>query len=272
MQSRSYSNANVYITGGSSGIGLEAAKRFSSLGANVFIFSRTEEHLKVACREISDCKISDSQTFEYRVLDVAVGEDVRSVMAAATASFGPPDILINCAGRAYPHYFKDISTDQLHETMAVNFYGMWYTIRALVPHMQKSGGRIVNVASMAGFMGIFGYTDYSASKFAVMGFSEALRSELKSYGIQVSVLCPPDTDTPGFHTENKTKPVETALISGTVKPMPVAVVARAMIAGMEKRKAVIIPGLEGKFVYGLKRLVPGLVEKIMDHYIQKAQR
>src|SRR5438477_366286 len=74
-------------------------------------------------------------------------------------------------------------------------------------------------ASLAGLIGVFGYTDYCASKFAIVGFSEALRSELKPHGIMVSVLCPPDVDTPGFAVENTTKPPETVAISEGAKPM-----------------------------------------------------
>ncbi len=103
----------------------------------------------------------------------------------------------NNNGRAYPRKFADVSCQQFDETMRINMYGIWNTCAALVPHMKEQGGAIVNISSIAGFVGVFGFTDYSASKFAVIGFSEALKSELKQFGITVQVLCPPDTDTPG---------------------------------------------------------------------------
>jgi len=264
-----YANANVYLIGGSSGIGLAAAKEFSSLGADVIIFGRTEKRLQEACTAIAGCRLSDSQRFDGRTLDIAVEKDVQSVLPEAVAAFGVPHIVVNCAGRAYPGYFPAITGHQFRETLAVNFCGMWYCLQALLPHMRETGGRIVNVSSMAGFMGIFGFTDYCASKFAVIGFSEALRSELRPCGIHVSVLCPPDTDTPGFQVENQTKPVETERISGNIKPMSAQDVARAMVAGMEKGKFIIIPGGEGKMVFLLKRLFPGLLTWIMDRKVAR---
>src|SRR6185503_5941588 len=105
------------------------------------------------------------------------------------------------------------------ETMAVNLAGCWHMIQALLPHMKARGGYIVNTASLAGLIGVSGYSDYCASKFALVGYSEALRAELKLVGIEVSVLCPPDTDTPGFATENRTKPEETKAISASARLM-----------------------------------------------------
>lgn len=89
--------------------------------------------------------------------------------------------------------------------MKVHIYGVWNSISTLLPHMRQRGGYIVNVSSVLGFMGVFGYSDYCPSKFAILGLSEVLKSELKRYGIGISVLCPPDTDTPGFQVENQTK-------------------------------------------------------------------
>jgi len=268
---KDYAGKVVYIVGGSSGIGLAAAKQFASLGADVFIFSRTIETLDRAVEEIAGEAHADSQKVSSRRLDVTDGDAVDEVMARAVVEFGAPDVLINCAGRAYPRAFEEIGYDQLDESMKVHLYGIWSTIRALLPHMEAKGGEIVNVASMASFLGVFGYTDYCASKFALLGFSEALRSEFKPRGIGVSVLCPPDTQTPGFDIENKTKPAETVAATGMSIVMQPDEVARALIRGMRRGTFVIVPGLFGKAVYLAKRLVPGLVERMMDRDIRKAQ-
>ena len=268
---KSYAGSNVYIVGGSSGIGLAAAKRFASLGADVFIFSRTMETLESAVKEIASEARSERQRASAMRLDVTDRDEVGEVMARAVAEFGAPDVLINCAGRAYPRRFEEIGYSQFDESMKVHLYGVWHTIHALLPHMKAEGGEIVNVASMAGFLGVFGYTDYSASKFALMGFSEALRSELKPRGITVSVLCPPDTQTPAFDVENRTKPAETLAITRISMVMQPDEVARALIRGMRRGKFVIVPGLFGKAVFLAKRFVPGLVERIMDRDIRKAR-
>ena len=204
-------------------------------------------------------------------VDVSDRDEVEAVMSRAVWEFGTPEVLINCVGRARPLYFEDVTYEQFDETMKTNLYGAWNTISALLPHMKERGGYIVNVSSMAGLIGIFGYTDYSASKFALIGFSEALRSELKRYGIIVSVLCPPDTDTPGLQEENRTKPPETRVISARAKLMQPDEVSQALIKGMERGKFLIIPGFDGKFNFVLKRLLPGLVDFIMSRDIRKAQ-
>jgi len=269
---KNYHGKRVYITGGSSGIGLSAAKMMAERGAHVIIFARRPDVLKQAMAQIESVKSSRNQNFDCKALDISDNDRVRKVMRSAVDSFGAPDILINCAGRAYPRYFEDITYEQFDETMKINLYGMRNVIEALLPSMKQKGGQIINVSSVAGLVGVFGYTDYCASKFGVIGFSEALRSELKRYGIKVSVLCPPDTDTPGFTTENITKPEETKAVSAGAKIKTPEAVALDLLKGMEKDKFIIIPGLDGKITWLVKRLCPWLVEWFMDTAIKKSAK
>ncbi len=261
----------AYVVGGSSGIGLAIAKALAAEGAHVIIFARRKDQLEQALQEIQSKRVCSWQRFSCKQMDVSVWGEVREVMSRAVTEFGVPDVLINCAGRAYPRIFEDVTYQQFDETMKINFYGIWHTTSVLVPYMKERGGYIVNVSSIGGFVGLFGYTDYSASKFAIIGFSEALRSELKPYGIIVSVLCPPDTDTPGLREENKTKPEETKAISATAKLKQPEEVARALLDGMRSEKMYIIPGFDGRMVFLLKRLFPGLVEFVIDRTIKKVQ-
>ncbi|HOA36020.1 MAG TPA: SDR family oxidoreductase [Bacillota bacterium] len=267
-----FEGKNVYITGGSSGIGLSAAKQLAALGANILIFARTKERLEAAAADIGKHCLSEAQRVSALQIDVGDNENVNTVMSRAVLEFGPPDLLINCAGRAYPHYFEKIGYEQFDQTMKTNLYGIWNTTAALVPEMKKRGGCIVNVSSIAGFIGIFGYTAYCASKFGVIGFSEALRSELRSYGIRVAVLCPPDTDTPGFAAENKTKPEETKEASKGAKLMPPDEVARQLIIGIKRGRHIIIPGLDGKITWRIKRFFPALVDAVLNSQIKKVQK
>ena len=262
----------VFVVGGSTGIGLELAKVFSSRGANVYIFARNKDHLELAIQEIASKKIRADQKFDYRQMDVSQPDNVAAVMEETIAVSGAPAILLNCAGRAYPDYFENITNEQFYQTMSTNFFSIWYIIKIILPYMKKNGGKIVNISSMCGVMGVFGYTDYCASKHAIIGFSEALRSEIKRYKIDVSVVCPPDTDTPGFHKENETKPRETVEISKGAKLMQPSEVAAEIIKGIDKGKELIIPGSDGRTLVLLKRLFPALLEKIMDSSIEKAQK
>jgi len=266
---RDFDNKRVFITGGSSGIGLSTAKLLARKGSHVIIFARGKERLESAKNEITGNAVSKDQQFSGMQLDVSNHKDVQKVMLNAVKVFGEPDALINCAGRAYPGRFEMISFKQFDETMKTNLYSIWNTVSVLLPHMKKKGSHIANVSSIAGFIGVFGFTDYCASKFAIIGFTEALKSELKPYGLTVSVLCPPDTATPGFEVENRTKPEETKAISANARLMHPDKVAEAFINGIIKGKFLIIPGLDGKFTHIAKRLFPGLVDYIMDRTIKK---
>jgi 3-dehydrosphinganine reductase len=263
---------NVYIPGGSSGIGLAVAKKLARQGAHVMIFARNRERLEKAANEISNCRSTAAQRVDAKVLDVCDHMQVEDVMGNAVAGFGVPDILINMAGQAEPRYFENITADQFDRIIKVNLYGTWNTISVLFPHMKKKGGAIVNTSSIAGLIGVFGYADYSASKFAVVGLSESLRCEFAPLGIRVSVLCPPDTDTPLFEEENKIKPLETKALSGGAKVLSADQVADDLIKGMEKGKFLIIPGTEGKMIDIFRRFFPSLTASFLDKTVRKVQK
>jgi len=272
MKIDSFDGKNIHLFGGSSGIGLATAKQLANLGANIFIYARTEHRLKSAALEIESCRQISEQKVVWVSVDISIPEDVQQVIASTVDKHGTPDILINCAGRAYPEHFEAISYQQFEETMKVNLFGIWNSIQSILPYMKEKGGLIVNTSSVVGYVGIFGYTDYAASKFGIIGLSEALRSELKRYGIGVSILCPPDTETPGFETENLTKPAETKAISQGAGMMGADQVAEQLIKGMRSGKKMIIPGLDGKITHYIKRWFPGLFEFIIDRMVLKAQK
>ena len=268
--STDYLGRVVYVVGGSMGIGLAAARQFAARGADVLVFARRLEPLRKAVLDIERSRRSDSQRIELRVLDVCEADSVSTVMDASVSSFGPPDVLFNCAGAAWPGYFEKITHEQLSHTLRLNLHGSWSTVQALLPHMKQRGGTIVNTSSLAGIIGVFGYTDYCAAKFAVIGFSEALRSELKRYGVRVFVLCPPDTDTPGLAAEDESKPPETKAVSGTARLMTADAVAAALLRGIERRRLLIIPGIDARFAALAKRLFPSLVEWVTDRAIARS--
>jgi short-subunit dehydrogenase len=270
MAATEFAGATVYVTGGSSGIGLAIARKTAALGANVALFARRAAVLREAAEQVQAAMRSPEQEVRWWPLDVTDASAVQQVLRRAVAEFGAPRVLVNCAGGARPGYFEEITHEQLVDTMRVNLFGCWETVQALLPAMQKQGGYIVNVASIAGLIGVFGYTDYCASKFALVGFSEALRSELKRFGITVSVLCPPDTDTPGLAAENETKPPETKAISANAGVMSAAAVAEALLRGMRRGTFLLIPGRDGKFVALAKRLFPRAVESLMERTVRRA--
>jgi short-subunit dehydrogenase len=262
----------AYITGGSSGIGLAAAKLLAARGASVIIFARQVEALKNALGEIEKCRVSPEQKFSCKPLDVAQREMTVEVLSGAVKEFGEPDILINSAGISYPQKFEDTDYKKFDDIIKVNLYGTWSTVNVLLPYLKQKKGYIVNVSSIAGFIGVFAMTSYSASKFGVIGFSEALRSELKPCGVNVSVLCPPDVSTPMLEKSNQIKPEEAKAISAGADIMTAEAVAKALLRSMAKDDFLVIPNSSGRFTNVMKRLFPGLTEWIVDGTIRKVQQ
>ncbi|RMC16054.1 hypothetical protein DUI87_08263 [Hirundo rustica rustica] len=157
-------------------------------------------------------------------------EQVENVLKQAQEKLGPVDMLVNCAGTSVTGKFEDIEVNSFERLMAVNYLGSVYPSRAVIATMkERRMGRIVFVSSQAGQLGLFGYTAYSPTKFALRGLAEALQMEVKPYNVYVTVAYPPDTDTPGFAEESKTKPLETKLISETSSVCQAEQVARVIV-------------------------------------------
>lgn len=261
----------AYITGGSSGIGLATARLLAAKGASVIIFSRNEDMLKHALEDINKCRILPNQRFAYIQMDVGNRETCERELTKTVNEFGQPDILINSAGISYPRKFGEIPYQIFDDIIKVNLYGTWNTIDILLPSLKQEKGYIVNISSIAGLIGIFAMTAYSASKYAVIGFSEALRSELKPHGVNVAVLCPPDVNTPLMQKADKIKPEEAKAISASAHIMTAEEVAAALVRALGRDDFMIIPNTSGKFIHIAKRFFPGLTERVIDRTIRKAQ-
>ena len=272
MKIRDYTGKTAYITGGSSGIGLACAEMLAARGANVLILARRPGQLETAIKQIESKRVSEKQRFSAVQVDVSDKDQIVNSLSRAVKEFGPPDILINSAGISFPQKFEDIPFEKFDEIMRVNLYGTWNTISNLLPYLKQSHGYIINDSSVAGYIGVFGMTAYSAVKFAVIGFSEALRSELKRFDVTVSVLCPPDVDTPMLEKAGKIKPEETKAISAAAKVITAGEVAKVVLDAMGKGGFMILPGSGTRFTYNMKRLVPWLVEAITDSRISKFQK
>mmetsp|Transcript_678 Transcript_678/g.1217 ORF Transcript_678/g.1217 Transcript_678/m.1217 type:complete len:330 (+) Transcript_678:106-1095(+) len=220
------SGKHVLITGGSSGIGEACAIKCVALGAKVTLLARTALPLEEARKRVL---ASDVRTREMQVTcvsaDVTDAAQMKAAVEKAEVMQGEVDMLICSAGITLPKKFTDIETADFERLMSVNFMGTVNSIKAAYASVtRKPGGRIVLVSSQAGQVGVFGYTAYSASKFALRGLAEALQMEVRPLGATVTVAYPPDTDTPQLEWENRFKPPETKLISdgGAFSPQQVA--------------------------------------------------
>nr|XP_032813509.1 3-ketodihydrosphingosine reductase [Petromyzon marinus] len=211
------SGAHVVVTGGSSGIGKAIAIECVRQGACVTLVARNEAKLLQAKREAEEHVVNESQAVLCISVDVSNDfNQVESVIKQAQEKLGPVDMLVNAAGTSVAGRFEDIKPQEFKRLMEVNYLGSVFTSLAVVPGMkERRKGRVVYVSSQAGQLGLYGFTAYSPTKFALRGLAEALQMEVKPYNVYVTLAFPPDTDTPGFHEEIKDKPLETKLISET---------------------------------------------------------
>ncbi len=255
-----FERQHAIITGGSSGIGKATAQLLASKGCQISLIARTQGKLEAAKAEIEAARASPNQRVLAISADVSERMQIEAAIKSAIDQIGPPDLLITSAGIARPGYFQQLPIEVFERTMAVNYFGSLYSIRAALPVMEeRQQGHLVLVSSGAGLIGIYGYSAYSPTKFALRGLAESLRGELKPSGVGVSIVYPPDTDTPQLEAENKTKPLETKAIAGTAKTWSAQGVAREIVRGIEKQSFAIAPGLEMTLLERLHSLIaPGL--------------
>jgi 3-dehydrosphinganine reductase len=261
------------ITGGSSGIGLALGRLLAAEGAHVWLLARREPELANALEQVKANQRNSGQIFGTISADVTDAQQVFRAIAEVEERLGTPDLVINSAGVAHPGYFQDLDLEIFRWMMEVNYFGTVHVVKAVLPGMlARRSGHIVNISSMAGVIGLFGYTAYGASKYAVRGFSDALRAELKPLGIHVSIVFPPDTDTPQLAYDNRFKPAETKALSAMASVVSPEVVAKAVLDGVVRHRYVIIPGLDSQLLYRLIGLLGNGVYPIMDFLVSRARR
>ena len=256
----------VIITGGSSGIGKGLALEFGKLGAKVVITGRNEAKLNQVQEDLTT---RDVQCLAV-IADSASEEDNAKVIADTVEAYGTIDILINNAGISMRALFEDLDLSVIKQVMDINFYGTVYATKYALPHILKSKGTIVGVSSINGFRGTPARTAYTASKYAMNGFFESLRTEVMKRGVHVLVVCP------GFTGSNIRNAALTA--DGTVqgesprdeqKMMTPEDVAKATIRAIKKQKRDLVLTSDGKLARFLNKWMPSMMDKIVYNKMAK---
>jgi dehydrogenase/reductase SDR family member 7B len=265
---RPFVGRTVLITGGSSGIGRALAVAFGGAGAAVAFTGRDASGLATT-RKLVEATGARALAIQA---DVSIPADCQRAVAETIATLGQLDVLINNAGISMRALFEDADTSVLRRLMEVNFFGTVETTKAALPYLIASRGSIVGVSSIAGYRGLPGRTGYSASKFAMHGFLESLRTELWPQGVHVLLACP------GFTASNIRS---TALLADgqpqgasprvEADMMSPEAVAGHILRAVERRQRDLVLTAQGKFTVFLNRWLPRLADKLVFNHFQKEE-
>jgi short-subunit dehydrogenase len=256
----------VIITGGSSGIGLALAREFGSHGSKVMITGRKANLIHETVANLR----KDGIEIEGFVGDVSIEKDNERMAAEALAKFGRIDVLINNAGITMRALFEEVELDVVKKVMDINFYGALYATKYCLPQIIKNKGSVIGISSIAGFRGLPGRTGYSASKFALNGFLEVLRTEFLKRDVHVLTACP------GFTSSNIRKNALTK--DGTIQGespraedemMSAEECARHIYRATVRRKSRLILTAQGKFAVFLNKVFPAIADKLVYNAMAK---
>lgn len=256
----------VVITGGSSGIGKALAEEFGSHGSKILITGRNKSELEKAVDEISKKGI----VIKGFQADVSSEEDNKKMADEALGVFGRIDILINNAGISMRAMFEEVDLAVLRKIMDINFFGAVYATKYCLPEIKKNKGSIIGISSIAGFRGLPARTGYSASKFALNGFLECLRTELLKTGVHVL------TASPGFTATNIRKRSLTNDGSAQgdsprdeAKMMTAEECAKHIYNATIKRKKILVLTAQGRLTVFLNKWLPSLTDTMVYKVMAK---
>ncbi len=252
-----FANKNVFITGASRGIGLAIARTFAKEGATVLMTARSGDKLRDEANVINQA----GERAWYHPMDVTDDASVYCATQAALKEFGQIHLLINNAAVAYQGYFLQQPQEIARQEMEANYFGLLRVVRALLPSMiEKQEGTLVTVASVTGRIPYPTQATYSASKAAIIAFSQALRGEVEPHGIRVVIVLPGLTDTD----------MAKALRTEGPPPQSPEAVAQVVFRAASTGKREVISGFPNRMFVGMSKLMPGLIERVMADSAKKA--
>jgi NAD(P)-dependent dehydrogenase (short-subunit alcohol dehydrogenase family) len=270
-----FSDRRVFLAGGSEGIGRSTAVELARQGAHVVVGARRAGPLEETVALLNE--VAPKGRHGSVAVDVTDREAVRAAVDAVNGQLGGPcDVVITNVGMAITGYVHELDDAAFDRMIGVNYLGHANVVRAFLPGMMQAGkGDICFVSSALGFMSTSGYSAYSGSKYAVAGFAESLRMELKPHGIRVTVFYPGTTATPGLDKENEGKPAAVWAMesdSSFSKIHQPDDVAKTLIKSMERGRFENFPGLDVWFIWWMYRHFPGLSRYIADMEWAAAQK
>lgn len=256
----------IVITGGSSGLGLALARHYARQDADIALIARNAQKLAAVAAELN--LLGSGQVLQ-RSIDVANTDEAQREIPPLIEELGGIDLLINSAGILKEGYFHELPASAFEQVMAVNVFGLINTVRAALPAIEASRGQITNVASLGGFAGGFGYSAYCTSKFAVVGFTETLRAELKPRGVKVQLLCPSEFDSAMVDELDSYRTPENRACVLSIPKMSIDAVTAASVKCIASNAFTCFPGGNTKVAAWAFRHLPSLARRMIDRTIAK---
>ena len=252
-------NKVVVITGASSGIGKALAEKYAAEGWKIVLAARRIERLRLIEEGLKNVEIISVKT------DVTVEEDCKNLIEQAIKAFGKIDVLINNAGISMRAIFEDVDISVLRRMMDVNYWGTVYCSKYALPYLLNSKGSLVGVISIGGYVGLPGRTGYSASKFAVRGFLDTVRTENMKTGLHVLVAAPGFTASEiRMNALTATGGIQGETPRNENKMMSAERVAERIYKAIQRRRRkLILTFVEGKATVFLSKMWARLVDVSM---------
>jgi 3-dehydrosphinganine reductase len=265
-----FKNQRIVITGGSSGLGLALAHALARDSARLTLVARDRNKLDAAASAVQ--RAVPGTSIQVESINVADEAQVATAMERIAQSGGGIDVLINSAGILREGYFETLPMSAFREVMETNFFGLLNATRAALPYLRTSHGRLVNIASVAGLAGVFGYTSYCSSKHALVGLTESLRFELLPQGIRVHLVCPAEFDSPMVDELDTYRTPENRAQVQTIPKSSVDTIVKDTLAGIRAERFLIVPGATARVAaFGLRHF-PGFFRANGDRTVRKVYR
>ncbi len=255
----------AFITGGGSGIGRRIAEVLLREGSSVAIFDRSNNPEVVAELEAIAAQLPGVSCRFYQA-DVTDAAGLSEAVLAAIQEVGTPDFALNCAGIQIAKTFEELTAAEFETVVGVNLFGSRNFAAAVLPHMTR-GGQFSLIASLAGLVTSYSYSAYNASKHGVVGLAGALRLEYIEKGVEVSVICPPEINTPMVVEERKMLAPAGAKLKDAAGTLELEPACEYILAHIKRRQYMIIPGFRARCITVVARFFPGIMRKFSERTV-----